>query len=81
MKNIPLPDLYYLENPDLKQLFRIMRISIFLLFFCLFSLMAETALPIYNSLPPDHSGTPRDVRDLIRDSEQHSVTKIGRAHV
>ena len=31
MKNIPLPDLYYLENPDLKQLFRIMRISIFLL--------------------------------------------------
>src|SRR3954466_12712871 len=22
--------------------------------------MAETALPIYNSLPPDHSGTPRD---------------------
>ena len=40
MKNIPLPDLYYLENPDLKQLFRIMRISIFLLFFCLFSLMA-----------------------------------------
>ena len=23
MKNIPLPDLYYLENPDLKQLFRI----------------------------------------------------------
>ena len=36
--------------------------------------MAETALPIYKSLPPDHSGTPRDVRDLIRDSEQHSVT-------
>src|SRR3954469_25335603 len=34
--------------------------------------MAKTALPIYNSLPPDHSGTPRDVRDLIRDSEQHS---------
>ena len=31
-------------------------------------------LPIYKSLPPDHSGTPRDVRDLIRDSEQHSVT-------
>ena len=29
-------------------------------------------LPIYKSLPPDHSGTPRDVRDLIRDSEQHS---------
>ena len=35
--------------------------------------MAEIALPIYNSLPPDHSGTPRDIRDLIRDSEQHSV--------
>ena len=35
--------------------------------------MAEITLPIYNSLPPDHSGTPRDVRDLIRDSEQHSV--------
>ena len=33
--------------------------------------MAETRLPIYNSLPPDHSETPRDVRDLIRDSEQH----------
>ena len=43
MKNIPLRDLYYLENPDLKQLFRIMRISIFLLFFCLFSLMAENS--------------------------------------
>ena len=36
--------------------------------------MAETTLHIYNSLPPDHSGTPRDVQDLIRDSEQHSVT-------
>src|SRR3954463_11488931 len=35
--------------------------------------IAEIALPIYYSLPPDHSGTPRDVRDLIRDSEQHSV--------
>ena len=34
----------------------------------------KTRLPIYKSLPPDHSGTPRDVRDLIRDSEQHSVT-------
>ena len=32
--------------------------------------IAEIALPIYNSLPPDHSGTPRDVRDLILDSEQ-----------
>ena len=35
---------------------------------------AEIALPIYKSSPPDHSGTPRDVRDLIRDSEQHLVT-------
>ena len=32
----------------------------------------KTRLPIYKSLPPDHSGTPRDVRDLIQDSEQHS---------
>ena len=36
--------------------------------------VTETGLPIYKSLPPDHSGTPRDVRDLIRDSEQHAVT-------
>ena len=36
--------------------------------------MAETGFPIYKSLPSDHSGTPHDVRDLIRDSEQHSVT-------
>ena len=35
-------------------------------------LMAENGLPIYKSLPLDHSGTPRDVRDLIRDSEQLS---------
>ena len=34
----------------------------------------EQQLSIYKSLPPDHSGTLRDVRDLIRDSEQHSVT-------
>ena len=33
----------------------------------------KTRLPIYKSLPPDHFGTPRDVRDLIWDSEQHSV--------
>ena len=38
--------------------------------------MAETGLPIYNSSPPDHSGTPRDVRDLIRDSEQLSGYRI-----
>ena len=36
--------------------------------------VTKTGLPIYKSLPPDHSGTPHDVRDLIRDSEQHSVT-------
>ena len=33
-------------------------------------------LPIYKSLPPDHSGTTRDVRDLIRDSEQLSGFRI-----
>ena len=36
----------------------------------------KTGLPIYKSLPPDHSGAPRDVRDLIWDSEQSSVTTI-----
>jgi len=36
--------------------------------------VSKTGLLIYKSLPPDHSGTPRDVQDLIRDSEQHSVT-------
>ena len=30
--------------------------------------------PIYRSSPPDHSGVPRHVRDLIRNSEQPSVT-------
>ena len=35
--------------------------------------VAKTILSIYQSLPPDHSGTPRDVWDLIRDSKQHSV--------
>lgn len=40
MKNTLLPDFYCLENPKSKHLFRIMRISIFLLFFCLFSLTA-----------------------------------------
>src|SRR3954467_11992598 len=33
-------------------------------------------LPIYQSSFPDHSGTPRDVRDFIRDSEQLSVITI-----
>ena len=32
--------------------------------------------PIYQSLPPDHSGAPRDVRNLIWDSEQPSVSTI-----
>ena len=36
--------------------------------------VTKTGLPIYKSLPPDHAGTARDIRDLIRDSEQHSVT-------
>ena len=36
--------------------------------------VTKTGLPIYKSLAPDHSGTPHDIRDLIRDSEQHSVT-------
>ena len=38
--------------------------------------VAETGLSIYKSLPPDHSGTPRDVRDLIQDSEQLSGYRI-----
>ena len=38
--------------------------------------LAEPYHPIYQSLPPNHSGAPRHVRDLIRDSEQHSVTNI-----
>ena len=31
--------------------------------------------PMYEYLPLDHFETPRHVRDLIRDSKQHSVTK------
>ena len=38
--------------------------------------VAETGLPIYKSSPPDHSGTPCDVRDLIRDSKQLSGYRI-----
>ena len=38
--------------------------------------VAETGLPVYKCLPMDHSGTPRDVRDLIRDSEQLSGYRI-----
>ena len=36
--------------------------------------MSKCNLPIYESLPLDHSETPRDARNLIQDSEQHSVT-------
>ena len=43
MKNIPLSDILCLENPQLKHLFRIMRISILFLFLCVSSLMAENA--------------------------------------
>ena len=35
---------------------------------------SNTLRPIYRYSPMDHSGTPRHVRDLIRDSEQPSVT-------
>ena len=38
--------------------------------------MAETALPIYNSLPPDHSGTPRDVRDSEQLSGYHVLISL-----
>ena len=37
--------------------------------------LSEYYHPIYQSLPLDHFETPHHVRDLIRDSEQHSVTK------
>ena len=37
--------------------------------------MSEYHRPIYESLPLDHFETPHHVRDLIRASEQHSVTK------
>ena len=37
--------------------------------------MSEYYLPIYESLPLDHFETPQHVRDIIRDSEQHSVIK------
>lgn len=43
MKNIPLPEISCLKNPDIKQLFRVMRVSIFLLFFSVFSLWAENS--------------------------------------
>ena len=43
MKNIPLSDIYCPKNPQITLLFRIMRISIFFLFFCAFSLMAKNS--------------------------------------
>ena len=36
--------------------------------------VTETGLPIYKSTHPDYCGTPHDVQDIIRDSEQLSVT-------
>ena len=36
--------------------------------------VSEQGLPIYKSSPPDYSRTPCDIQDLIRDSEQLSVT-------
>src|SRR3954466_10138073 len=33
-------------------------------------------LSLYESYSPDHSGSPRDIPDPIRDSEQHSVSLI-----
>lgn len=41
MKNIPLSDIYCPKNPQLTLLFRIMRISIFFLFFCVLNMVAE----------------------------------------
>ena len=37
--------------------------------------VSEYYRPIYQSLPLDYFETPRHVHDLIRDSEQSSVTK------
>ena len=35
---------------------------------------SKTGLSLYESYSPDHSGSPRDIPDPIRDSEQHSVS-------
>ena len=43
MKNIPLSDIYCPKNLQITLLFRIMRISIFFLFFCAFSLVAKNS--------------------------------------
>ena len=42
--------------------------------------MFEYHLTIYQSLPLNHFETPRHVRDLIRDSEQHLVTKSHKSY-
>ncbi|MDR0429755.1 MAG: TonB-dependent receptor [Tannerellaceae bacterium] len=41
MENKSLPDRYYLKNPRLKQLFRIMRLTTFLLMICVFFTYAD----------------------------------------
>ena len=35
---------------------------------------SKTGLSLYESYSPDHSGSPRDIPDPIRDTEQHSVS-------
>src|SRR3989337_1465036 len=42
---------------------------------CTFFRNPKYDFPYIKSLPLDHSETPCDIQDLIRDSEQHSVTK------
>src|SRR3954467_584498 len=37
---------------------------------------SEIGLSLYESYSPDHSGSPRDIPDPIRDSEQHSVSLL-----
>ena len=37
-------------------------------------LKSKNCFPLYESYSPDHSGSPRDIPDPIRDSEQHSVS-------
>jgi hypothetical protein len=46
----------------------------------MWSTRSKARVLCYESYSPDHSGTPRDVRDLIRDSEQifelHSIFQV-----
>src|SRR3954471_5881909 len=37
-------------------------------------LNSRIGLSLYESYSPDHSGSPRDILDPIRDSEEHSVS-------